>query len=680
MTRDVTLDNPVSLKAEDEFNRWPFSHRLAATISGFDARQGAPVLGLFGSWGSGKSTVLNFVRTVLESDHSDDVIVYFFNPWLFKDTDALLLEFFAGMAQTVKAKLGSPGRKVGTLMEKYGGALNAVPLVGKGLSDLTQSLGKELASDSTQAKRDRLVAAMREQTKKVVVLIDDLDRLDRDEIMTTLKMVRLTANFPNVVYLLAFDEERVGRVAGEAYGEASDGRQFLEKIIQFPFALPAIGRERLASYVIRHAREVCQEADIKIGGEEWDEFALLCRKALLIRLNTPRQAIRYANALRFALPLLKGEVDPFDQLIVEAVRILHPELYAVLGSLDSFEGATPASIMEVVGRRNPSLSVQEGDACAQITTVLLRWKRTSPKTITDTRYHGRYFSYAVAPDDVSDAELDHLLQVAGGQDQQRIVDNAIATLAESRPSSLVARLPSQVQFMNLWQANRLSLALAAAGNAFNDHGSFEENATANKTAAIIAELARLHLPSRALDQSGRDLEVHRVAENVLSCAVPTPFALRIYREMERRSLAEKDEAKVESRRTLDHEWRTLRSILQARIEAEAQKRPPYVLYPRLDALRQLQFWQSSDPDAERRWLDARLRTNPGEVADVLGLFQDPSVTYGFIAELATPSILAEAARAYLADPRSDAGPDDKRLRIARAFLEEHEKRTRAARN
>lgn len=678
MTRDVTLDNPVNLEAEDEFNRWPFSHRLAATISGFDARQGAPVLGLFGSWGSGKSTVLNFVRTVLESDHSDDVIVYFFNPWLFKDTDALLLEFFAGMAQTVKAKLGSPGRKVGTLMEKYGGALNAVPLVGKGLSDLTQSLGKELASDSTQAKRDRLIAAMREQTKKVVVLIDDLDRLDRDEIMTTLKMVRLTANFPNVVYLLAFDEERVGRVAGEAYGEASDGRQFLEKIVQFPFALPAIGRERLASYVIRHAREVCQEADIKIGGEEWDEFARLCRKALLIRLNTPRQAIRYANALRFALPLLKGEVDPFDQLIVEAVRILHPELYSVLGGLDTFEGATPDSIMEVVRRRNPSLSVEEGDACAQIIAVLLRWKRTSAKTIADARYHGRYFSYAVAPDDVSDAELEHLLQVAGGKDQ-RIVDGVLAALAESRPSALVARLPSQVQFVDLVRANRLSLALAAAGSAFSGEGSFEENEIANKAATIIAELARLHIPSRVLDQSGRDLEVYRVAESVLNCAVPTPFALRIYREMERRSLAEREEAKSESRRTLDHEWPTLRRILQARIEAEAKNQPPYVLYHRLDALRQLQFLQSSDPDAERGWLDARLRANPAEVADFLGLFQDPSVAYRFIADLATPSTVAEAARAYLATSR-DAGADETRLRVAREFLEEDERRARVARS
>lgn len=48
------------------------------------------------------------------------------------------------------------------------------------------------------------------------------------------------------------------------------------------------------------------------------EFHRICRDIFLVQLDTPRQAIRYANALRFALPLLKGEVDPFDQMIVEA--------------------------------------------------------------------------------------------------------------------------------------------------------------------------------------------------------------------------------------------------------------------------------------------------------------------------------------------------------------------------
>ena len=50
----------------------------------------------------------------------------------------------------------------------------------------------------------------------------------------------------------------------------------------------------------------------------------------LRRLTTPRQAIRYVNALEFALPMLKGMVNPFEQMIVEGLRVLFPELYAML--------------------------------------------------------------------------------------------------------------------------------------------------------------------------------------------------------------------------------------------------------------------------------------------------------------------------------------------------------------
>jgi ABC-type Na+ transport system ATPase subunit NatA len=71
MPNDRTLDIPVQSPDEDEFNRWPFSKRLANTIAAFDARAGAPVIGIYGRRGYGKSTVLNFIRTQLEEEHRE---------------------------------------------------------------------------------------------------------------------------------------------------------------------------------------------------------------------------------------------------------------------------------------------------------------------------------------------------------------------------------------------------------------------------------------------------------------------------------------------------------------------------------------------------------------------------------------------------------------------------------
>jgi len=56
------LDRPGTDPAEDAFNRWPFSKRLAEIIAGFDTSNGAPIFGMFGKWGYGKSTVLNYIK------------------------------------------------------------------------------------------------------------------------------------------------------------------------------------------------------------------------------------------------------------------------------------------------------------------------------------------------------------------------------------------------------------------------------------------------------------------------------------------------------------------------------------------------------------------------------------------------------------------------------------------
>lgn len=334
MARDVTFDQPCGERGEDEFNRWPVSERLAELIAGFEAADGAPVLGLFGKWGAGKSTVLNFVEWILKERYSERISVLRFNPWLFNDRDSLLASFFAELAGSMGLGAGKTGKQLGAWIKRYSGALGMVPVVGGGAAKLAEAVGEAMAADTVAGQRKGLIDEMRGAGRKVAVLIDDIDRLDRDEILLMLKLVRLTANFPNVVYLLAFDEERVARVAAEAYGEplsadgaARGGREFLEKIVQYPFSLPEVSQTRLGAYVRKHAEAACAAAGITLNVEEWGAFERLWSVVMRGRMRTPRQAIRYGNALRFALPMLKGEANPLTQMLLEAMRILYPEGY-----------------------------------------------------------------------------------------------------------------------------------------------------------------------------------------------------------------------------------------------------------------------------------------------------------------------------------------------------------------
>jgi predicted KAP-like P-loop ATPase len=253
-----------------------------------------------------------------------------------------------------------------------------LPWAGGGLKSLAEQVGNKLAEYPLENQRARMVEIMGYGTRTVVVLIDDLDRLDRNEIMTMLKLVRLTGNLPHVVYVLAFDDEMVAQAAGSEYGNNREsGRHFLEKIVQFPFAIPAVGQERLVNYVLRHARNATDHSGIILGETDWSAFRDLTHHSLSRRLSTPRQAIRYGSALEFALPILKDEVNPLQQMVVEGLRILFPELYVDIRDNPDFylspQAQTSESLPDRIKRetRDRMMSKQEFSlylSCFKITS------------------------------------------------------------------------------------------------------------------------------------------------------------------------------------------------------------------------------------------------------------------------------------------------------------------------
>jgi hypothetical protein len=434
MSRDVSLDNPAQQRQDDEFNRWPFSKRLADTIAAFDASEGAPVLGLFGQWGYGKSTILNFIKYELKQEHAEKVVPFEFNPWLFKDQEALLKEFFDGLAKTIDQSLGCAGKRAGEFLAKYGGALQA----------------------------------------------DDLDRLDRDDIMTMLKLVRISANFPHVIYVLAFDDEMVARAAGDKYGGGTEwGRQFLEKIIQYPFSLPAIHPDRLVEFVLRRAKEACTFAEIVLSDDDWQILRRLTRDSLSARLTTPRQAIRYANALRFALPMLRGEVDPLTQMIVEGLRTLFPELYAfarnkyltwrkqhLMRQKRQVDKAAFAHIMK-------GSSPDERAAGSELLDFL------ENRSVFAPRYFDRYLSYSVDPGDISEREVDDLLALTDENKAELFVAE-LRRIARTNAVQLLDALASRISQLGLQKTTFLVRMLAREGVFFAQSSAVLKDRSAQK--------------------------------------------------------------------------------------------------------------------------------------------------------------------------------------------------------
>jgi predicted KAP-like P-loop ATPase len=334
--RTYSTDQPIVGKDQDRFNRWPFAERIAATI----ARGRDPaslVIGLYGPWGDGKTSTLVMMEQALAQ--YPDVVVFRFNPWQFGGEEQLLRGFFDSLADVLGESLKGFKEAIGGILEKYGGILSAASVhmahgsgvtidPGKGVA----ALGRSLSSIQLQQLRVRLEKILRDSGKQVVILVDDIDRLDRSEIHAIFKLIKLSASFEHTTYVLAFDDEMVAAALGEKYGsgDIAAGRAFLEKIIQVPLHLPPAEITELRQVAFDELNAILEQSQIGLTREQVEQFFVSFQGAIQDQMKTPRQAKRLANAISFALPILKGEANPVDVMLIEATRVIFPKLYAAI--------------------------------------------------------------------------------------------------------------------------------------------------------------------------------------------------------------------------------------------------------------------------------------------------------------------------------------------------------------
>ena len=319
-------DDPIRGKDEDRFNRWPFAQRVAETIA-LREDPSSLVVGIYGVWGDGKTSTLHLMQEALRS--YPHVVQVPFNPWYFESEAGLLRGFFDTLTDALNRSLPTRVERLGELLEQYGAIVTV--LSGGTVSGVSEA-GRALSNVKLEELRIRVEEILRGAGKRVTIFIDDIDRLDREEIQALFKLVKLSAGFERIVYVLSFDDEVVAEALGEKYGKGGvqAGRKFLEKIVQVPLHLPAADELSLRKLTFEGVDAAVKLAGIELTEDHVNAFVRHFVDGFEPSLTTPRQAKRYANALTFALPVLKGEVHPVDQMLIEGIRVFYPELYVAL--------------------------------------------------------------------------------------------------------------------------------------------------------------------------------------------------------------------------------------------------------------------------------------------------------------------------------------------------------------
>jgi hypothetical protein len=325
-------DAPITSLSEDRLGRKPFAQALAAEVIAASATRGY-VMGLTGPWGSGKTSILNMTADAI----GGDAIVVQFNPWMFSGTEALVSSFFAEIGRQLD-KRDSKLKGIADKLATYGHLLSPfTSFVGAGtaVSGAADVLEKLASRPSVFDQRQELRSMLEKLDKRLVVIVDDVDRLRPQEVLDIVRLVRLVGDFPNTLYLLAFDRGRVEECLGE--GNIERGRAYLEKIVQVTHDVPAARQPDVATIFLDGLGQL---ADMLPTGPfepgDWQNiFSFIVRPLLA----TPRQVRRLLGSLSMTMRLVGDEVALADLVGVEAVRVLRPAMFESLVSVADYLSA-----------------------------------------------------------------------------------------------------------------------------------------------------------------------------------------------------------------------------------------------------------------------------------------------------------------------------------------------------
>ena len=167
---------------------------------------------------------------------------------------------------------------------------------------------------------------LRKQPRRIFVTVDDIDRLNPDEIRQLFGVIKSVADFPNVVYLLTFDKKVVIEALRESQGIS--GENYLEKIVQFPFELPLPDRSSL--YRLLFARLESIMAGTPEGLFDQTYWGNVFMRGIEHFISTPRKINLLTNTLSVTYPVVQGEVNPVDFIGIETLRIFCPEAYNMI--------------------------------------------------------------------------------------------------------------------------------------------------------------------------------------------------------------------------------------------------------------------------------------------------------------------------------------------------------------
>lgn len=509
----IGAEAPIREASEDRLRRTNFADRIAGVLSGLSLREGR-VFAIRGGWGFGKSSLKNLITERLDVNDGADWLD--FNPWQWGDGDAIVRALFGQIADRLGGEYSKPALARAEALRRYGAILTGasaplkkvgdsnhfismiltnvsviavasaigfdLPTVAKvaaalaalsiGLSLLGRVLsylGRDRGSEPLSKVRETLENQLSKLDRPLVVFVDDIDRLEPEQIRLLLRQVKANANLPNIVFVLLFQPSIVERALDPVAD--GDGRAFLEKIVQANFDLPAVPRSivhRIFGEELSESVEIYATEENGFSERRWGNVLVGCIQPLLRNM---RDARRLISSIVVHMPLhVSGEVfevNIIDFLLLETLRVFEPDVHEALfrerelviqeyrsedhGGREADKAAAERLLSMVSEERRvivqnalkelfPPLAWAYGGT-NYANGYRNNW--STEKRVCSSRYFPRYFELQTAVGEMSESRFVTFLEATGAEDRFAA---AIADIEnDGLLFSLVGRLDESVE-------------------------------------------------------------------------------------------------------------------------------------------------------------------------------------------------------------------------------------------
>lgn len=382
MVSNLHSDRPITQESKDEFNRMGFVETLYKEIKSISPEESI-VIGLSGAWGSGKTSVVNLLCSKLKpkkegnSLKPNDTIIVRFNPWNQINGKRISEEYFVNsFFNAIKRQLweDKDDRYIQSdnLKELFDAINDYSDLLKPGFLKVTIKASSNHLSKYLQAQMNTIEDAKQRVKKalgnfgiKILIVIDDIDRLPKEQIRLVFQLVTTIADFESVNYLISYDRKVVEDAVKEIQGiNAGD---YLEKVINVPINMPNPSTASMNSLIDKRLNYIPNKYYLNTKDMEDASYRFSQLLPLLQRTtSTVRKLNRLCNSMQFKLPLLSKRIDALDLLAIEHLRIISEDLlhFAVRNSTLLCVGYDPNAQI------NPIDSAKWADLKAQLSVGL----------------------------------------------------------------------------------------------------------------------------------------------------------------------------------------------------------------------------------------------------------------------------------------------------------------------